>query len=566
VTDETPELLDELHRRASAWYEASGDQPEAIAHAMAGHDVERAARLIELAAPAMFQTRQEATARRWLTALPDGLFAARPVLSIEMVAALMVGGETAGVEPLLAGIERWLDPAADATAAIVFNDLEFARLPAQVEVYRAALALIAGDPEGTIDHANRALALAEPSDHLRRGSAAALVGLAHWTVGDLESAGRRYTEAVTSLTAAGNISDVLGCSIALADIHLARGRLGDAVRTYEAGLELAESHGVVRGTADMHVGLSGVLSERNDLAGALEHMKASARLGEQAGLPQHPYRWRVAMARIRRAEADMESALELLDEAERAYNTDLSPPVRPVAAIRAQAQLASGDTAAPRRWASERGLTADDELSYVREYEHITLARILLATHTADRDNRAAVDEATRLLERLLASADAGGRTGSVIEILIALSIAHQAGGDHRAATAALEQALTRAEPEGYILVFLDELPAFTPLLRSTLLRGVAGGHAQKVLAAAAATAVEAGQPVGTPRQGLVDELSSRELDVLRLLRSDLSGPDMARELVVSLNTVRTHTKNIYMKLGVNNRREAVRRAAELGL
>jgi LuxR family maltose regulon positive regulatory protein len=316
----------------------------------------------------------------------------------------------------------------------------------------------------------------------------------------------------------------------------------------------------------MHVGLSAVLLERNDLAGALEHIEASARLGEQAGLPQHPYRWRVATARIRRAQADMEGALELLDEAERVYNTDLSPAVRPVAAVRAQAQLASGDTAAPRRWASERGLTADDEVSYASEYEYVTLARVLLATHVGDRDHRAAVDDATRLLERLLAAADAGGRTGGVIEILIALSIAHQAGGDHQAATAALEQALTRAEPEGYILVFVDELPALTPLLRSTSLRGVAGGHAQKVLAAAAATAVEAGQPVGTPRQGLVDELSSRELDVLRLLRSDLSGPDMARELVVSLNTVRTHTKNIYMKLGVNNRREAVRRAAELGL
>ena len=171
----------------------------------------------------------------------------------------------------------------------------------------------------------------------------------------------------------------------------------------------------------------------------------------------------------------------------------------------------------------------------------------------------------SRLLERLLAAAEEGRRTGSAIEILIVLSLAHQARGDHTAATAALEQALARAEPEGYVRIFVDELPALVPLLRAASRPGVAGDHARTVLAAAGRRG-DAGPPVGASRQGLVDELSNRELDVLRLLRSDLSGPDIARELVVSLNTVRTHTKNIYMKLGVNNRREAVRRAAELGL
>ncbi|HEY5155500.1 MAG TPA: LuxR C-terminal-related transcriptional regulator, partial [Acidimicrobiales bacterium] len=236
-----------------------------------------------------------------------------------------------------------------------------------------------------------------------------------------------------------------------------------------------------------------------------------------------------------------------------------------VAAVKAQVQLAGGDTAAARRWATERGLSADDDLSYVREYEHITLARVLLAAHTTGGDDRSA-DDATRLLERLLAAAEEGRRTGSSIEILTVLALAHQARGDHPAATLALEQALSRAEPEGHIRIFVDELPALAPLLRSTSRPVVAADHAGAVLAAAPAAAVDVVPEVGAPRQGLVDELSPRELDVLRLLRSDLSGPDIARELVVSLNTVRTHTKNIYMKLGVNNRREAVRRAAELGL
>ncbi|MFN2419025.1 MAG: LuxR C-terminal-related transcriptional regulator [Candidatus Limnocylindria bacterium] len=142
------------------------------------------------------------------------------------------------------------------------------------------------------------------------------------------------------------------------------------------------------------------------------------------------------------------------------------------------------------------------------------------------------------------------------------LSLAHQARGDHQAATAAIEEALVQAEPEGYIRLFVEELPALAPL-RSVSRHGVAGEHARRVLAGAA---VDPGPASETPRPGLVDQLSSRELDVLRLLRSDLSGPDIARELDVSLNTVRTHTKSIYMKLGANNRRQAVRRAAEFGL
>ena len=566
LVDETPDRVADLHRRASTWYEAAGDQAEAIAHAMSGGDVEHAAQLIELAAPGLFQTRQEATARRWLTALPNDLFPARPVLSIELVGALMVSGEIAGVEPLLDGVDRWLDPAVDTTTAIVFDRTEYARLPAQVEVYRAALALIAGDTEATIEHANRALDLAEPSDHLRRGSAAALVGLALWTIGDLESASRRYTEALASLTASGNISDVLGCSLALADIQITQGRLSDAVRTYDAGLALAEAHDVVRGTADMHIGLSTVHLERNDLAAAARHIEVCTQLGEQAGLPQHAYRWRVATARLRLAEGDVHAALELLGEAKLVYNTDLSPPVRPVAAVEAHAHLADADTAATQRWAAEQGLAPDDAVSYLREFEHVVLARLLVAIHAGNGDTQSA-DDAVQLLTRLLAAAEEGGRFGSAIEILVVLCLALQARGDIQAAGAALEQALVQAEPEGHVRVFVDELPALAPRLRAAAEQGDARDHAQLVLAAAAPAPMVAAAPaVSGSDRGLVDELSKRELDVLRLLRSDLSGPEIARELTVSLNTMRTHTKNIYLKLGATNRREAVRRAGELGL
>jgi LuxR family maltose regulon positive regulatory protein len=369
---------------------------------------------------------------------------------------------------------------------------------------------------------------------------------------------------VTALLAADHLPDVLGCSLALGDIQIAKGRLTDAARTFGAGLRLTAENPGLRGAADMHVGLSEVLIERNDLDTAANHLQTSAELGAAAGLPQHAYRWRVTMARLRRARGDLEGALALIEEAAPLYDTDFSPPVRPVAAIRARVQLAHGDLDAALDWVTERALTATDELTYVREYEHITLARVLIACHAARRDTLA-LDHAVALLERLLAAAQAGSRSGSAIEILILQATVQHARGNTTAALAALDGALRRAEPEGHVRLFLHAGAGVTGLLRSLVTGQGTSVHAKKILAAADATysPAAASSPARAP---LVDELSARELDVLRLLRSDLSGPDIARELVVSLNTVRTHTKNIYLKLGVSNRRAAVTRAAELGL
>jgi LuxR family maltose regulon positive regulatory protein len=564
LTDEDPDLIDELHRRASTWYAANGEPAAAIEHAMAGHDVDEAARLIELTAPVLRQGRQEGTLRRWLEALPDEVFADRPVLAISLVGARMSTGDTTGVEPLLQLVESTLERSTP--RPIVFDAELFDRLPAQVLIQRAGLALLAGDLDATIAHASRALALVEPTDHFRRGSGTALLALAHWTAGDLDTAVRRYTEAITEFIAADHLPDMLGCSLALADIEIVQGKLTDAKRTFDSGLRWTAEHPGLRGAADMHAGLSEVLIERNDLEAAARHLETSKELGESAGLPQHAYRWRVVMARLRRALGDLDGALRLIEEAAPLYDTDFSPPVRPVAAILARVQLADGDLDAALAWATGCGLTVDDELSYVHEYEHITLARVLIARGGAD-----ALDDAIRLLDRLLAAAEQGARTGITIEVLILLATAHEARGNTSAAVAALDDALRRAEPEGHIRLFLHAGPAVTALLRSLASRGSATPHARRVLAAvdlptsSTRSAVSDGSGQAR-RAGLVDELSSRELDVLRLLRSELSGPEIARELHISMNTLRTHTKSIYTKLGATSRREAVRRAAVHGL
>ncbi|HJX19549.1 MAG TPA: LuxR C-terminal-related transcriptional regulator, partial [Steroidobacteraceae bacterium] len=442
---------------------------------------------------------------------------------------------------------------------VVVDEAEFRRLPGSIAVSRAAHALALGNVAETMIYARHARDLVSEDDHLGRGAASALLGLASWTMGDLEAAHAAYAASKASLQMAGHLPDVLGCAIVLADIRIAQGRLHDAMRTYEQAVQLATSQGapVLRGMADMHVGMSELHRERGDLETAMQHLVRSQELGEHVGLPQNPYRWRVAMAGIRQAQGDLSGALDLLHEAESLYVGDFSPNVRPVAALQARVWVAQGRLGEALEWTRERGLSAADELSYLREFEHITLARVLLAQSKGNGPDHSMPD-AMALLQRLLQAADEGGRTGSVIEILVLQALAYGMGGDIPAALVPLERALALAEPEGFVRIFVDEGPPMTALLEAAAKRRIAPGFARQLLAAPRKA------EDSTPNADLIDPLSERELDVLRLLGTDLDGPEIARHLMVSLSTIRTHTKSIYGKLGVNSRRAAVRRGEEL--
>ncbi len=346
LLDEDPDRVAQLHQRASDWCHSHHQTSEAIRHALAGGEVERAAQIIELAAPAMRQSRQESTLRRWLEAIPPYVFADRPVLAIALIGARMATGDSNGVEALLDQVESTLQRASPPP---VVHDRElFDRLPAQVAVQRAGLALLAGDIDRTIDHASHALDLVDADDDYRRASATALLALAHWSAGDLDTAVQHYTDAISCFIAADHLADSLGCSLALADIQIVQGKLSDATQTFEAGLRLTEDHPGLRGAADMHAGLSEVLIERNLLDEASDHLETSIELGDAAGLPQCAYRRRVVMARLCRARGDLDRALDLIDQAAPIYDTDYSPPVRPVAAMRVRVQLALAATSTPR--------------------------------------------------------------------------------------------------------------------------------------------------------------------------------------------------------------------------
>jgi LuxR family maltose regulon positive regulatory protein len=575
LADERPELVRDLHRRASRWYDEAGEPLAAVRHALAGGDVDRAAELVEIAIPVLQRERQEATIRGWLDDIPDEVVRARPVLAVGFIGALMSGNEFDAVPARLREVERLLEmrPAGAAVGpwrppgTVVVDDAELARLPGAVELYWAGLALVHGEVSETYRHARLAVDRAAPADDLTRAGAAALCGLASWSVGDLEAAHRGYSACVDGLRRAGHVSDVLGCTITLADLLITQGRLGEALVTCEGALELAEHEsGVLRGTADMYVAISGIALDRGDLDAAVDNVRRSRALGEHLGLPQHPYRWRLAMARIRQLQGDLAGALDLVDEARRVFVADFIPDVRPVPAVRARLLAAAGDIEAAWGWASTHGVTADDDLAYVHEFEHITLARVFLA-QDARRGSPTALRRVAGLLDRLLAAADEGGRVGNVIEILVLRALARRAQGDVPAALAALERSLELAEPEGYVTVFAAEGTPMATLLTAVAARRPGSRYLSRLVAACASGGLGAPAERQAPqRPALVAPLSARELEVLRLLASDLSGPDIARELVVSLHTVRSHTKSIYAKLGVSSRRAAVRQASDLDL
>jgi len=568
-----------LHGRASVWYEDNGFRSDAVRHALAGEDLARAADLIELAAPAMRQSRKEATFLDWLRVLPDEIIRRRPVLSVLYAGALLSHGDLEDVEDRLQDAERWTVTTADSgerldassVEMIVVDEDAFRRLPGTIAVYRAGRALALGDVDNTVQYARRALDLVSDDDHLYRGAATALLGLASWTSGDLNAAHRLYEDGMASLLRAGYITDAIGGVLALADIRIAQGRLHDAMSTYQQALQLAsrQSASVMRGTADMYVGMSELERERNNLDIAAQHLKTSKDLGESTGFPQDPYRWCVAMARIRGARGDLDGALGLLHEAERVFQSDFFPIVRPLAAQKTRVWVAQGKLPDARDWAREQGLSADDDLSYLREYEHITLARVLLARHANERDDRI-MHEAIGLLEHLQQAAERGDRTGSVIEILVLLAIAHQTRGNIPVALVQLERALTLAEPEGFIRLFVDEGAPMARLLTDAAAQGMMPDYTRSLLVAfddrVPASEGNPSHPPAGLAQPPFEPLSHRELEVLHLIAQGLSNNEIGERLYLALSTVKGHNRMIFDKLDVQRRTEAVARARELGL
>ena len=558
---ERPDRASALHRAASEWYAAHGLPEDAVRHALDAGDPAHAADLVEAALPDLRRERRDRLVHEWLTALPVAVVLGRPLLGTYLAWTRLVAGDLDGVEAVLGDAERALvthppPTRAGATAAALE---ELRTLPATMAIFRASAAQARGDLDATRQHARHALGLTEPRDHMARGGALGFLGLAAWGKGDLEEAVGTFSEAVRDMAAAGDVADEVGSTLPLASMWVARGHPAEARRLYERALRIAREHpGAVLATlGDLHAGLADVLVEQGELDAAQEHLQSARALGEPASLIENGHRWYVAMARLKRALGDTETAVELLVRAQALYVPGFFPDVHPLPAQLARARIAQGRLAEALEWARDRQVQAENP-SYLEEFDQLTHVRLLLAQHRADGDPSHLADAARRL-DRLAPGAEAGGRGGSLVEIRMLRALVHQARGERAAAASQLGAVLEEAVPAGYVRIFLDEGEPMDELLRAVERPPRAGELARQLRHAAY-------RHHRVPTAGEAEGLSEREVEVLRLLATSLSGPEIARELFVSLNTLRTHTKHIFTKLDVNTRRAAVGRATERGL
>lgn len=553
-----PEHRERLNRAASRWYGAQGFAEEAVEHALGGGDPARAAELIESALPESRRHRQDRSMDRWLKALPDDQIRARPVLSTQYAWICLVEGDLDGVESRLLDAEQALAahppaPSDDASQA------QLRTVPATIEMYRAAAAQARGDIGGTATHARRVLASVGPDDHAARVGGLGFLGLAQWADGDLEAAIPTFSTAMASMRAAGNTTDALGSTVVLAELWLARGQPDVARQLFEQALAEAQQHpdGPLPASGDLHVGLADVLREQGELEGAEWHLATSKALGERATLLENRHRWHVAMAGLLRARGDLEGAVAQLEQAKPLYLPGFFPDVRPIPATIARIRIAQGRLDDARDWAGEHPVTAAGDLAYLAEYDQLTVVRLGIAELRAD-PRPGGIGAALDLLDRIEVGARGTGRGRTEVEVQLLRALAHHAQDREAEALESFHRALMLGVPAGFVRLFLDEGPPMEELL-ALAQRIDDADHAQRLLRAVRI----ADHPSAPPAQ---EALSERELDVLRLMASELSGPDIARRLFVSVNTFRTHTRHIFTKLDVTTRRAAVRRAAELGL
>jgi LuxR family maltose regulon positive regulatory protein len=555
--------VDELHRRACAWYEAQGFLDEAVHHALAAGEAGRAADLVEGHGLEMLKQGELTALLRWLEALPAEHIQDRPRLCVHHAWALALTGQLDAVEPHLQAAER-------GTETSPLDDQ-----PGHVAAIRAYVAAQRGDLPRATELAQQALAWLHEENLVVRSVVAFTLGGAYLLAGDRVAAARAFSEASEMGQAGGNLHLAVPASAHLADLEVEQGRLHRAFAAYRRAWEMAGPSPVA---AQAHSGMAAVLYEWNDLEAAAHHLDQSIELGELWGNVDALSGDYVMQAWLRRAQGNLSGAEGALQEAEELAQTKGLHPhaAAEVAAGRVRLALARDDLAVVERWVHDCGLDGAGEIRPAQERAFVILARALLALGQAA--------AARRLLARLLETIEGDGRWGRGIETLVLQALTYRAEGDPEQAFTALERALTQAQPEGYVRTFVDEgepLRSLLTELRTHLADQAAAadiGEREHRLAYVrelleAFTAPEGGEPparrVDDGRRtdgGLVEPLSERELEVLRLVAAGLTNQAIADRLFIAVSTVKSHTNSIYGKLGVRNRTQAVAQAQALGL
>ncbi len=533
-----PDSVAELHCRASFWFEEHDLEIEAFQHAAAAEDVERAARLIEgKGMPLQFRGAM-GPVMNWLASLPTTELDARPSLWVTYASALtMVGQPIDRIESILQSAEAAVDAATPESAG---PDEKTRDLIGQIASIRAMLAISRNQVATIIAQSRRALEYLHPGNLPARTTAAWTLGYAYQLEGDRAAAIEAYREALPISLESGNIMITIAATTALGQVQESENQLNLAAEAYRRVLQLS-GEPPMPVACEAHLGLARIYYQWNDLDIAQRHGRQSLQLAQQMENVDTPASSKAVLARLKLAQGNADGATILLSEAEQfLHQHHFAHRMPEVAAAQVLALLHQGDLNRAADLAEVHGLP-------------ISQAQV----HLACGDPLSAL----AVLEPMRREAEAKSWQDERLEVMAVQAVALHTHGEKEQALRVLEETLALAEPGGFIRIFVDEGPPMAALLQEAAKHVAASNYVLGLLAAFGKTEVKT--PV---TQLLLDPLTNRELEVLRLLGTYLKGPEIARELMVSLNTMRTHTKNIYNKLGVNNRQAAVRRAEELDL
>ncbi|MFN2233542.1 MAG: LuxR C-terminal-related transcriptional regulator [Anaerolineales bacterium] len=562
---EQASTIPDLHHRASKWHEEHGFIDSAIRHAIAADDLEQAARLVDEHSFTANERGEVSTVRRWFELLPDERVRSSPSLSVNYAWNLFLSGQIGAVEERLNDAEALL-----ARQTTPVNSEQVTELFCQINTLRAILFGIQGRPMRSTEVAQQVLKLL-PDDRLsERGILLLTLAVNFRDVGDIAQASQSYADAVTLLLAAGNIMAAIMAVEQLVRLLVMQGKLVKAVEVcqemLDASAEFSASEQLRDLSSDMaRANMSYVLYERNELADAEVYVRQGIKQAKRGGFLQSLVVGYILLACILQARSDADGANKMLQAAINSAQMDIQQIYQvELTACQVQLWLAQEELDTASRWSHESNLSAEIEFNLQNEYEHISLARVLVAQGRAEPDG-ITLAKALELTKRLALSAESAGRMGHLIDLLILQALALDAQGNLDQALSCLERALVLAEPQGFVRIFLDNGNPIIHLLKEAARRNNAADYAIKLLNLID-TDNHPDVPNHSPSSLLVDPLSDRELEVLHLMAQDLSYSEIANQIVVSLNTVRTHVKNIYSKLMVHKRSKAVAKARELNL
>jgi LuxR family maltose regulon positive regulatory protein len=565
LSKEHPDLVHDLHMRACEWCERNGLLNEAVRHALASGDHDHAAKLVGQYALELVYFGNLSTLARWLDALPLDVKKAHPWLNIAHAWALTFAGQLNQVAGLIQNAEESLDTIQDT--------VEKNRICGIVDALRAYLLAIRGSMSLAAEFAREALKLIPSDDLILRGfSAMLLATVLRWN-GDLSEAIEAYQEAIAINQNAGDYNVLVESLCDLAELQALHGDLDKSIQTCRKALEISskqlqqtgvrlQSHGYA------HIRLSDVLLERNQVEQARKYALEGLALVEDWGQADLLVRVYLELARVLQTSNEFEGAQAALRDA-MSLAIDLSPwYVMRVAAQQAIVNLHKGNYSEAKEWADK----LYTELGTQIEFQHFEIyLAIVRADLTANRESAGEGDSLQRteaLLDELLEIANLRGAKRYLIEALVLDALLHSHLNHATRSRASLVRAVELGATNGFMRVYLDE----GDLLEQLLLEIEAGeelasmDYLGEIIKSFRSGPLETTQRRDQIPQGLVEPLSERELEVLAYLDTHLTSNEIAETLNIAVSTVRSHIKNIYSKLNVHNRNDAVVRAQELDL